>query len=219
MTMATTGRTEASRGASEYEASGEMREDLERGMASVAAASRTGDITRIDFGGMSSSEILAFMAQVMRDVDGDLAARADVLKSRNAESKQLSDEIAVLERLSTLAERNGDEDLAISGADTADTIDGVTVSEWLRHNDMQHVLQGMERSPRASGEGQIVRGEAIQQAIDDRKSRQNGLNAASEMDMIGFQSVVQTRQLFVNLATQMMNAGHDGQNRIAQNIG
>ena len=200
----------------------EITDRLAQMVADLANESSIEEVqtTSIDFDGMSSSQILAFMARVMKDVDGQLAARASVLRERNAESAALSKEIAMLERVKLLADDTGHgDDIAIGGRE-GDQVDGVSVESWLTANGFPGLLDDMKvaRGDRTS-DGFVVTVAALEDRIEALKAQQNEINTTSEMDMIGFQATVQTRQLFVNLATQMMNSEHDGQNRIAQNIG
>jgi len=176
---------------------------------------------RIDFGGMSGNQIMAFMSRVMRDVDGQLAAKADTLRERNAASAQIAEELAVLERLKMLGEEHGDDaNLILHGSDNSDKIEGTDVRTFLEANGMSHLLDRIETHDRSGDRtGAYIKAGDIQKAIDQLKGRQNSLSSMSEMDMIQFQSIVQTRQLFVNLATQMMNSQHEGQSNVVRNIG
>lgn len=173
----------------------------------------------IDFRNMNDVQILAFMGSVLDAVGEQMNARAETLRRRNAEAEQLANEIAVLQRLADLGKAHGDNgNLKVSGGDLKkDKIDGVSVEQWMQEH--HPGLWGQINKQDRSSSGQYISGSELNNQIKIRENRQNELSTANEMDMIGFQSLVQSRQMFVNMATQMMNAEHESQNSIARNIG
>ncbi len=179
-------------------------------------AERTG---QLDFRNMNDVQILAFMRSVLDDVGGQMNARAETLRRRNEEAAQLAEEIAVLQRLADLGEANGaNENLRVNGSDLGgDTIEGRSVEEWMNEHH-PGLYDRLNKEARADGRGQRITAGELQSQIKIRQNRQNELSTANEMDMIGFQSLVQTRQMFVNMATQMMKGDHETKSAIARNI-
>ena len=190
------------------------------------AMEASGGLSRIDFGGMSSSQILAFMTAVMKDVDHQLGARADVLRRRNERASELGEDIAVLEQLKLAAEDgkllvhvdSGHQ--MITGEHEA-KIDGVGVHAFLENSGNADVLEGIDTHdhPDTATGKHYISVDDLESRITALKAEQDALTTNSELDMVGFQSIVQTRQMFVNLATQMMSSQHGAQNNVVQNIG
>jgi len=191
-----------------------MEVALREAEAAAAEAAREAALGDVDFAQMGSAQIMAFLQSIMRSVDTDLSARADTLRRRNEESARLGGQIAAMERIAAEGRARSKDGVFLDGTN-GDQIEGMDVSEWLE----EHHPELAARIPVTEIDGHdAYTGEHMSATIKALKEEQNQISSMNEMDMIGFQSIVQTKQLFVNLATQMMSASHDAQDGIVRNI-
>ena len=185
-------------------------------------------VFRRDLQGMSISQILILVRQTVGSCENQIRELADGMQERADRAAMISAEIRTLMQLGSSGRERGGTGLYIE--------DGSADHQVADYGDYSRIMNaaapdledgeeavnryntlGVEIRDAANSEGALSQ-EQIDSLIQLRREELSTLNSGNEMQMMELQSLVQQRNQYISLGTQMIAAFGEANKQVAGNI-
>ncbi len=193
--------------------------------APVPSVARSGSSPQQGLGTMSPEMILFMMRKRMNDLDGQISTITAGIDRATSQAGAISRKLEVLQAIKKAASARDNHDIWASRDPTgghpeeqAVVLDGQDAGPF---GDVMYLNEhyGLNLPVEGDAPDKVVRGDAIDAAIDETKQELQDANSGNELDMVKLQSTMQQRQEIISLGTNLLKTLNDADQNVVRNIG